>query len=65
MRKRASDLIANGAPDAVADALVSLWRAVREGHVATVTDNVERILGRKPISYDRWATKTQSVSLIS
>jgi hypothetical protein len=34
---------------------VSLWRAIREGRLATVTDNVERILGRKPIPLDQWA----------
>jgi uncharacterized protein YbjT (DUF2867 family) len=37
------------------EAHVSLWRAIREGRLAAVTDNVERILGRKPISLDRWA----------
>ena len=37
------------------EAHVSLWRAIREGRLATVTDNVERILGRKPIPLDQWA----------
>jgi uncharacterized protein YbjT (DUF2867 family) len=37
------------------EAHVSLWRAIREGRLATVTDNVERVLGRKPISFDQWA----------
>jgi uncharacterized protein YbjT (DUF2867 family) len=37
------------------EAHVSLWRAIREGRLATVTDNVERILGRKPIPMDQWA----------
>jgi uncharacterized protein YbjT (DUF2867 family) len=37
------------------EAHVSLWRAIREGRLATVTHNVERILGRKPIPMDRWA----------
>jgi uncharacterized protein YbjT (DUF2867 family) len=37
------------------EAHVSLWRAIREGRLAAVTGNVERILGRKPISLDRWA----------
>jgi len=46
---------ATGAPAAETEAHVSLWRAIREGRLATVTDNVERILGRKPISLDRWA----------
>jgi uncharacterized protein YbjT (DUF2867 family) len=36
------------------EAHVSLWRAIREGRLATVTDNVERILGRKPIALDQW-----------
>ena len=39
------------------EAHVSLWRAIREGRLAAVTDNVERILGRKPISLDRWAVE--------
>ena len=37
------------------EAHVSLWRAIREGRLATVTGNVERILGRKPIPLDQWA----------
>ena len=38
-----------------ADALVDIWRAVREGRLATVSDGVQQVLGRKPISFDRWA----------
>jgi uncharacterized protein YbjT (DUF2867 family) len=34
---------------------LSIYRAIREGRLATVTDNVERVLGRKPITFDRWA----------
>jgi uncharacterized protein YbjT (DUF2867 family) len=37
------------------EAHVSLWRAIREGRLAKVTDNVERILGRKPVTLDQWA----------
>ena len=36
------------------EAHVSLWRAIREGRLATVNDNVERILGRKPMGLDQW-----------
>jgi uncharacterized protein YbjT (DUF2867 family) len=36
------------------EAHVSLWRAIREGRLGTVTSNVERILGRKPIALDQW-----------
>lgn len=39
---------------ALADALVDIWRAVREGRLATVTDGVQRVLGRKPVTFDRW-----------
>lgn len=40
---------------AYADALVDIWRAVREGRLATVSDGVQQVLGRKPISFARWA----------
>jgi hypothetical protein len=39
---------------AYADALVDIWRAIREGSLATVTDGVQRVLGRKPITFDQW-----------
>ena len=39
------------------EAHVSLWRAIREGRLATVTDNVDRILGRKPIKLNQWLTE--------
>jgi (4-alkanoyl-5-oxo-2,5-dihydrofuran-3-yl)methyl phosphate reductase len=42
------------ASSAETEAHVSLWRAIREGRLATVTDNVERILGRKPIALNQW-----------
>lgn len=38
-----------------ADALVDIWRAVREGRLATVSDGVQRILGRTAGSFSRWA----------
>jgi uncharacterized protein YbjT (DUF2867 family) len=36
------------------EAHVALWRAIREGRPATVTDVVERVLGRKPIALLQW-----------
>src|SRR5262245_34103564 len=45
---------ATGAPPAETEAHVSLWRAIREGRLATVTSGVERVLGRKPIGLDQW-----------
>jgi uncharacterized protein YbjT (DUF2867 family) len=38
-----------------ADALVDIWRAIREGRLATVSDGVKHVIGRRPISFDRWA----------
>jgi (4-alkanoyl-5-oxo-2,5-dihydrofuran-3-yl)methyl phosphate reductase len=46
---------ASGASPPEIEAHVSLWRAIREGRLAKITDNVERILGRKPIAMDQWA----------
>jgi uncharacterized protein YbjT (DUF2867 family) len=34
---------------------LSIYRAIREGRLAAVTDNVECVLGCKPIGFDRWA----------
>jgi uncharacterized protein YbjT (DUF2867 family) len=48
---------ATGASSPETEAHVSLWRAIREGRLANITDNVERILGRKPIAMDQWATE--------
>jgi uncharacterized protein YbjT (DUF2867 family) len=38
-----------------ADALVDIWRAVREGRLATVSDGVKQVLEREAIPFDRWA----------
>jgi uncharacterized protein YbjT (DUF2867 family) len=39
------------------DALVNIWRAVREDRLDTVTDGVKRVTGREPIPFDQWATE--------
>lgn len=44
-----------GATSVETEAHVALWRAIREGRLANVTGNVERILGRKPIPLSQWA----------
>jgi uncharacterized protein YbjT (DUF2867 family) len=38
-----------------ADALVDIWRAVREGRLATVSNGVKRVLERKAVPFQRWA----------
>ncbi|MBV9300644.1 MAG: SDR family oxidoreductase [Acidobacteriaceae bacterium] len=44
-------LLSAGSPEWSADALVDLQRLYREGKAATVTPDVEQILGRKPTSF--------------
>lgn len=39
---------------AYAEALVDIWRAVREGRLATVSDGVRQTLGRAPRSFGDW-----------
>ena len=45
---------------AYADALVDIWRAVRESRLDTVTDGVKQITGREPIPFDQWAVENAS-----
>lgn len=48
-------LVSWRAPEALVEARLSIFRAIREGRLADVTTEVERVLGRKPISFDQWA----------
>ncbi len=43
-----------------ADALVDIWRVVREGRLGTVSDGVQQVLGRNALSFDRWAAENKS-----
>jgi hypothetical protein len=36
---------------------IALWRAIREGRLASVTDDIEYILGRKPMTLRHWAAE--------
>jgi len=47
-------LIARNRPPHMVEALTSVFRAMREERLARATDTVERVLGRKPLSFDRW-----------
>lgn len=46
----------SGSPEET-EAHIALWRAIREGRLASVTNTVERILGRKPIDLDQWTAE--------
>ena len=56
-------LIARNRPPHMVDALLSVFRAMREERLARATDTVERVLGRKPISFDRWVEEHAAVFL--
>jgi uncharacterized protein YbjT (DUF2867 family) len=46
----------SGSPEET-QALVDLWKTIREDRLATVTDCVERVLGKKPIRLEKWAVE--------
>jgi uncharacterized protein YbjT (DUF2867 family) len=46
----------SGSPEET-EAPVALWRAIREGRLAGVTHDAERILERRPIAFAQWATE--------
>jgi hypothetical protein len=48
--------MSTGIPEWSADALLDLQRFYREGKASTVTDDVERLTGRKAISFDQFAS---------
>jgi uncharacterized protein YbjT (DUF2867 family) len=48
-------LLAAGVPEWNADALVDLQRLYREGKAATVTQDVQQVLGRGPISFAQFS----------
>jgi len=50
-------LVSSGESSAVVEAHILLWRAIREGHLATVTGEVERVIGRKSITFEEWAVE--------
>ena len=45
-------ILSGGMPEWSADALVDLQRLYREGKASLLTDDVERLTGRKPITFD-------------
>jgi uncharacterized protein YbjT (DUF2867 family) len=51
---------ATGASAEEVVAHVELWRAIRENRLATVTDVVQKLLGRQPISLDQWLLESAS-----
>jgi (4-alkanoyl-5-oxo-2,5-dihydrofuran-3-yl)methyl phosphate reductase len=52
----------SGSPEET-EAHVALWQAIREGRLAATTDEVERVLGRKPIGLRQWARENADAFL--
>jgi uncharacterized protein YbjT (DUF2867 family) len=48
-------ILSTGVPEWSADALLDLQRLYRDGKASLVTNDVERLTGRKPISFDQFA----------
>ena len=60
---RITDAQARMGSGAYAEALVDIWRAIREGRLATLTDGVQRILGREPVSFKQWVAENADAFL--
>jgi uncharacterized protein YbjT (DUF2867 family) len=54
-------MTARGESPGVVAAHLSIYRAIREGLLAEVTETVERVLGRKPITFDRWVLENIAI----
>ncbi len=52
-----SSLLESGWASDQADTFTRLLSAIREGQRSAVTDDVERVLGRPPVSFERFATE--------
>jgi len=48
-------MVKNGIPENLAAAVVQSFRDIRLGKDSPIFDTVERIIGRKPISFRAWA----------
>jgi uncharacterized protein YbjT (DUF2867 family) len=47
-------MVSRDEPAEIVAAHLSIYRAIREGRLAAVTETVERVLGRKAITFDQW-----------
>ena len=55
------EMIESGDSSEIVAAHLSIYRAIREERLATVTDTVERVLGRKPIAFAQWVQENATV----
>jgi hypothetical protein len=45
------------------EARLSIFGAIREGRLTTVTDTVELVLRRRPLTFDQWAKENATAFL--
>jgi uncharacterized protein YbjT (DUF2867 family) len=48
-------ILSAGRPEWSADSLIDLLRLYREGRASLLTDDIERLTGHKPITFDQFA----------
>jgi uncharacterized protein YbjT (DUF2867 family) len=53
-------MAASGDSEGDIEAHLSIYRGIREGKLAGITDTIERVLGRKPLTFDRWIAENIS-----
>jgi uncharacterized protein YbjT (DUF2867 family) len=58
-RQESEQMLASCDSSEIAAAHMSIYRAIREGRLAKVTNNVARILGRKPLTFDQWVKENR------
>lgn len=51
----------SGVAEPLIAAHLSIFRAIREGRLAAVTDTVEHVLGRKPITFAQWVQENATL----
>ncbi|WP_158752301.1 NAD(P)H-binding protein [Acidobacterium sp. S8] len=56
----AQGLVQSGIPEHVAKAVAKTFETVREGQAAVVKDTFEKLMGRRPMTFEEWAKKHAS-----
>ncbi|BDA77536.1 NAD(P)-dependent oxidoreductase [Leptospira kobayashii] len=58
-------LLSGGVPEDYASFLVIIAGALRDGHSEAITDSVQKITGKSPISFDKYAEDNKNAWLVS
>ena len=63
LEEHAAELAAHGVPDEVVDLLTYLFAEVMDGRNADTTDDVRRVLGREPRSFDEYVRRAAATGV--